>query len=92
MNEMAGQVAICPYCHAEQPYKIKDMNDLPAGMILKKRYLVGRSLGRGGFGATYIARDLKQNKVLTIKEYFPEFACGRNPGSNSVWCCAWTVF
>ena len=84
MNELAGQVASCPYCHAVLPYRIKDPNDLPAGMVLKKRYLVGRSLGRGGFGATYIARDLKKDKILTIKEYFPEFACLRNPGSNFV--------
>ena len=46
MNELAGQVASCPYCHAVLPYRIKDPNDLPAGMVLKKRYLVGRSLGR----------------------------------------------
>jgi len=84
MNELAGQVERCPYCHTVLPYRMQDPNDLPAGMILKKRYLVGRSLGRGGFGATYIARDLKKDKVLTIKEYFPEFACVRNPGSNYV--------
>lgn len=85
MSELAGQVAVCPYCHASQPYHMPESADyLPAGMVLRKRYLIGRTLGRGGFGSTYIARDLKADKVLTIKEYFPEFACMRRRGSNEI--------
>lgn len=78
MQELQGLTNMCPLCHAALPYQRRDLNDLPAGLPLKKRYLIGRTLGRGGFGATYISRDNKTDKILTIKEYFPDFACERN--------------
>jgi serine/threonine protein kinase len=39
--------------------------------ILENRYLLGRVLGQGGFGITYIAKDLKEDRKLALKEYFP---------------------
>ena len=44
---------------------------IPPGTILKERYLVGRFLGEGGFGITYIGRDLVLGLKIAIKEYFP---------------------
>lgn len=39
-------------------------------MMLKGQYLVGRALGRGGFGVTYMGFDLNLNRRVAIKEYF----------------------
>lgn len=44
---------------------------LPPGTVLTERYLVGRMIGEGSFGVTYIGRDLLLGIIVAIKEYFP---------------------
>lgn len=47
--------------------------ELPAGTPLHGgRYRVRQVLGRGGFGITYAADDLRLERVVAIKELFPE--------------------
>lgn len=48
---------------------------LAPGTILAGRYMAGRVIGEGGFGITYIGRDLVLDIVIAVKEYFP-LACG----------------
>lgn len=61
----------CPHCQAAvNPQAISQL-DLPPGHILKGRYVLGRLLGRGGFGATYIAYDRLTKDRCAVKEYFP---------------------
>ena len=45
---------------------------LPLGSILYGRYIVGRVLGQGGFGITYLAQDYQTKGLVAIKEFFPE--------------------
>ena len=42
------------------------------------RYLVGRVLGEGGFGITYIGCDLRLELKVAIKEYYPVDKASRN--------------
>lgn len=59
----------CPECGCDHPVFNKP-HQLPVETILNARYLVGRVLGEGGFGITYLGYDLKLNTKVAIKEYF----------------------
>lgn len=48
-------------------------------------YVIGRVLGRGGFGITYLAADALYSDVrVAIKEFLPTGLALREPGDNSV--------
>ena len=46
-------------------------HQLPIGTMLKSRYTVGKVLGQGGFGITYIGWDNALEAPIAIKEYYP---------------------
>lgn len=61
----------CPKCGKEYNVHTSENYELPAGTFLGDgRYLVGRSIGTGGFGITYVGRDMKLEKRVVIKETF----------------------
>lgn len=39
---------------------------------LNKQYLIGRVLGHGGFGVTYLGYDIQLRTRVAIKEYYPK--------------------
>ena len=55
---------------------------LPPGTLLDGQYLVGRVLGIGGFGITYLAMHAQSEKLCAIKEYFPTSLVTRNYDSS----------
>ncbi len=45
---------------------------IPVGTIVSNRYLIGKVLGQGGFGRTYLASDIHCfNKHCVLKEFLP---------------------
>jgi len=62
--------AVCPHCGYDSG-KQNDSHQLPVGTVLNDQYMVGRVLGQGGFGITYIGWDIRLEMVVAIKEFFP---------------------
>lgn len=61
----------CSKCGKKHSKHFCQSNELPAGAYLENgRYLVGKSIGSGGFGITYIGFDMKLEKKVLIKETF----------------------
>lgn len=75
---------ICPVCGAQDDPAAGASGCLETGTILMGRYLVGRVLGRGGFGVTYLAYDLKESRRVAVKEYLPDTLAYRMPGNTKV--------
>lgn len=60
----------CTFCNNLYTYRAKP-HHLAPGTLLNNKYLVGKVLGEGGFGITYVGRDLTLDMKVAIKEYFP---------------------
>ena len=84
MREYDDGLTVCPHCGYAQGTPAREAYHLPPETILNGRYLVGRVLGFGGFGITYIAWDLQLEKKVAIKEYMPSDFATRSPGETRV--------
>ncbi len=75
----------CPCCGYEnRDQRAKYPMALRPGAILNGRYIVGRVLGQGGFGITYLAQDDQTKERVAIKEYLPTDFAGRGADGASV--------
>lgn len=61
----------CKCCGFSRENCVQGNMTLPVGSILMGNFLIGRVLGKGGFGITYQAYDVKLNRIIAVKEYFP---------------------
>ena len=78
MTELQWPGMPCPKCGFDIRKYQRPKNSLPPYEILNGKYLLGRVLGIGGFGITYIAWDFYQAKRVCVKEYFPREIAVRN--------------
>ena len=67
----------CPACGRDWEAYQPSSHHIPPGSLLHGRYRVGRVLGEGGFGITYLGRDTVLDQRVAIKEYFPTFLVSR---------------
>ena len=80
----------CPYCFKQIAegercscgYELSDNANieeaLRPGTIIGACYQIGAVLGKGGFGITYRGYDLNMQKIVAIKEFFPDGLVFRN--------------
>ena len=70
MSPVLGKT-ICSACEISSGTYMPEEHHLPPGTMLAGRYLVGRALGGGGFGITYIGYDQRLDRKVAVKELFP---------------------
>lgn len=78
MEECLDNESICSHCGYDVNTKKKDKSVIPPNTFLADRYVIGKVLGHGGFGITYIAWDTRLEVKVAIKEYFPAGYCERS--------------
>lgn len=71
---------VCDECMISKPMP----GSMRSGTILNGKYMVGKVLGKGGFGITYVGYNLDDNKRVAIKEFFPSGIVYRNTQQTQV--------
>jgi hypothetical protein len=66
-----GNNEICPHCGWSDKNLAAPTLDLPPRSILNGHYIVGKVLGSGGFGVTYLAWDINLDTKVSNKRIFP---------------------
>lgn len=77
-------IDICPRCGYINGNSQEEHYYLKEGYILNGKYLVGKVLGHGGFGITYLGLDIKLQIKVAIKEYLPSDISTRALGETTV--------
>ncbi|MCL2018246.1 MAG: serine/threonine protein kinase, partial [Oscillospiraceae bacterium] len=83
-EEKSEETKFCTSCGYTDGAESSYTTALPVGTVLLGQYIVGRTLGKGGFGVTYLAYDSKEDKKVAVKEYLPDTITHRNKGDTLV--------
>ena len=84
MTSRQGE-ASCPRCGRRKGDDVEPHPMyLAAGTVLDGKYLLGRVLGHGSFGITYLGLDVHLDFRVAIKEYLPRDLATRAPDGSSV--------
>ncbi len=79
-----GSFEVCQHCGYVEGTPPKQPHHLVPSTILMGRYLIGTSIGSGGFGITYKAYDGLLGVIVAIKEFYPVGLVNRSPGESRV--------
>ena len=72
---------VCEHCGFNENVQ-NESHQLPMGTVLRGQYMVGKALGQGGFGITYLGWDLNLDIPIAIKEYYPNSIVNRDATHN----------
>ncbi|GEM_PF-4411206 len=86
MKQIEDSEKICRFCGYDSEKTQEMVDELQAGSRLADRFIIGNTLGRGGFGITYVAWDENLKRRVAIKEYMPRGLASRDTGATTVKC------
>lgn len=75
---------VCPHCGYAEHDGVRQAYQLVPGTVLRKRYVIGVSIGIGGFGITYKAFDVTLGMIVAVKEFYPAGLVNRGGGERKV--------
>lgn len=78
------EFTVCPHCGYVEGTSVEEPLHMLPGTILRERYTIGKVLGFGGFGVTYIGWDPVLSVKVAIKEYLPSEFSTRMVGQTAV--------
>ncbi len=84
MEQYNDDFSVCPHCGYIDGTLAEETIHMNPGTLLHNRYIIGKVLGFGGFGVTYIGWDGKLEQKVAIKEYLPSEFSTRMPGQSTV--------
>ena len=84
MELFEDELQVCPSCGYVVGTEVEEAIHMAPGTMLRDRYLIGKVLGYGGFGVTYIGWDTVLELKVAIKEYLPNEFSTRLPGQTQV--------
>ena len=85
MRKRTDSGGACPHCGFDPGQYKPPEQTLPPGTTLNHgKYIIGRVLGRGGFGVTYVALDTMLDLRVAVKECIPRNCAWRNDSGASV--------
>ncbi len=79
-----GQASICPHCDYDERESRSSIYLRFRTPLAGGKYIVGRDLGAGGFGVTYLAFETQLEILVAIKEYLPRDLVGRDVTGISI--------
>ena len=77
---------VCGHCGYDERRQ-NAPHQLQIGTVLLGKYLVGRALGQGGFGITYLGWNRYLETKVAIKEYYPSVFVERNATQSTTVVC-----
>ena len=87
MQEINADDVMCPHCGFDPNNYRVNPRCLRLGTKLAGKYIIGKVIGEGGFGITYIGWDEKLELPIAIKEFFPPKIASRDTttGNNTIY-------
>lgn len=82
MAEIPDEEEVCSHCGYQKDTRVTEAYYLLPGRLVGEKYLIGRVIGYGGFGVTYLGWDTKLERKVAVKEYLPSDFATRSYGAQ----------